>query len=444
VPGDLSTQDQALAAIQVPTPSAATEVELFSLAGRDGYLRQVNEAFARLLGRTAAEVSRLSLLELVHPEDIPQTIEGIAALVRGDAEVQFENRFLQPDGTTVWLQWVARPVAGSEEWWATGRDVSEFRRLLAAAVDHVARLDVAVGGSSAGCWALDAGTGLLHVDDAFLVLLSRPSTAPGGTTELAIADLGALLDEPDGGPVVAALEQLRTDRSSTSTVELSLRLGAEPSLRHLSLRGKTVERDRRGRTIRVVGVLIDVTTERAMEEHLMRLVMSDPLTGLANRRSFDQALRTELRRATRSGHPLSLLMVDIDHFKRFNDTYGHLVGDDVLCLVARALTGAVVRPGDLVSRFGGEEFAVILPETDAAAAALVASCVLAAVRDVHLRQAPAASIAVSIGAATTSGGDRTPAADLLHSADTALYRAKEQGRDRCVTADATGATVVST
>jgi diguanylate cyclase (GGDEF)-like protein len=172
--------------------------------------------------------------------------------------------------------------------------------------------------------------------------------------------------------------------------------------------------------------------------------MSDPLTGLANRRSFDQALRTELRRATRAGHPLSLLMVDIDHFKRFNDTYGHLVGDDVLCLVARALTGAVVRPGDLVSRFGGEEFAVILPDTDAAAASVVADRVLQAVREVRLRQAPAASIAVSIGAATTSGGDRIPAADLLSSADTALYRAKEQGRDRCVGADVGGATVLAT
>ena len=139
--------------------------------------------------------------------------------------MQFENRFLQPDGTTVWLQWVARPVAGSEEWWATGRDVSEFRRLLAAAVDHVARLDVAVGGSSAGCWELDARSGLLDVDDAFLALLSRPSAAPGGTRELAIAGLGALLAEADRGPVVAALEQLRTDRSSTSAIELSLRLG---------------------------------------------------------------------------------------------------------------------------------------------------------------------------------------------------------------------------
>lgn len=150
-----------------------------------------------------------------------------------------------------------------------------------------------------------------------------------------------------GDDLVALLDVART-RNQAAGLTVALRLGVEPSLRHLLLRGKTVERDRRGRPIRSVGVLIDVTTERAMEEHLMRLVMSDPLTGLANRRSFDQALRTELRRATRSGLPLSLLMVDIDHFKRFNDTHGHLVGDDVLCLVARALTGAVVRPGDLV------------------------------------------------------------------------------------------------
>ena len=97
-----------------------------------------------------------------------------------------------------------------------------------------------------------------------------------------------------------------------------------------------------------------------------------------------------------------------------------------------------------MSRFGGEEFAVILPETDAAAASVVADRVLEAVRAVRLRQAPAASIAVSIGAATTSGEDRIPAADLLSSADTALYRAKEQGRDRCVGADAIGASILAT
>ncbi len=428
-----TTAERAVAALEAPLPTPDTEVELFSLAGRDGYLRQVNDAFARLLGRTAAEVSRLSLLELVHPEDILQTVEGIAALERGDAEVLFENRFLQPDGTTVWLQWVARPVKGGEEWWATGRDVSEFRRLLAAAVDHVARLDVAVGGSSAGCWQLDARSGLLSVDDPFLALVSLPPTSTGSPAEMAIADVGAAVQERDREQLVAALELLRTARSPTSAIQLTIRVGVEPSVRHLSLRGKTVERDRRGRPVRAVGVLLDVTAEKAMEEHLMRLVMSDPLTGLANRRSFDQTLRTELRRTERAGRPLSLLMVDIDHFKRFNDTYGHLVGDDVLCLVARALSGAVVRPGDLVSRFGGEEFAVILPDTDADAAAMVAVRALVAVRSVHLRQAPAASIAVSIGAAT-SGAGLTPAA-LLARADGALYQAKEQGRDRCVSAD---------
>ncbi len=413
-----------------PMATAATEVELFSLAGRDGYLRTVNESFARLLGRSSAELSTTSILELVHPDDIPLTVEGMAALERGDAEVLFENRFLQPDGSTVWLQWVARPVPDSQEWWATGRDVSEFRRLLAGAVDHVARLEVAVGGTSTGSWQLDAATGRVTVDVPMAAMLSLATGV-----SVSIADLAAVVDETDRASLMAALELARTDQSPTAAVNLDLRVGESAATRHLSLRGKTVERDRRGRPVRVVGLLVDVTDNKAMEEHLMRLAMSDPLTGLANRRAFDQTLRTELRRAARSGQPLTMLMMDIDHFKRFNDTHGHLVGDDVLCTVARALTDVVARPADLVSRFGGEEFAIVLPDTTATAGAAVASRLLDAVRAVRLRQAPDARITISIGCATTaSDGVATKAVDLLARADAALYRAKDGGRDRCVLA----------
>jgi diguanylate cyclase (GGDEF)-like protein len=241
------------------------------------------------------------------------------------------------------------------------------------------------------------------------------------------------VDEKDREGLIAAFELARTDRTPSAPIDLALRAGDPTSPRQLSLRGKTVEYDRRGRPLRTVGVLIDVTDQKAMEEHLMRLVMSDPLTGLANRRAFDQGLRTELRRAAREGQRLSLLMVDIDHFKQFNDTHGHLVGDDVLCLVARAIAGAVYRPADLVSRFGGEEFAIVLPDTGDVPALDVAARVLGAVRGVHLRQAPDAHITVSIGCATTADGAvSTKAVDLLARADAALYRAKGQGRDQCV------------
>lgn len=126
-----------------------TEVELFSLAGHDGYLREVNEAFAALLGLTVEQVNGRSLLELVHPDDISQIVTGLAALEGGAAEVMLENRFLQPDRRVVHLQWVARPVAGTDTWWAAGRNTTEFHLLLAKQLDLRAGLDLALGQTTA-------------------------------------------------------------------------------------------------------------------------------------------------------------------------------------------------------------------------------------------------------------------------------------------------------
>jgi diguanylate cyclase (GGDEF)-like protein len=192
-------------------------------------------------------------------------------------------------------------------------------------------------------------------------------------------------------------------------------------------------RDRRGRPRRVVGLLVDISTERALEEQMRRMAMHDALTGVPNRRSFDQALRGECRRAGRSLTPVSVLMVDLDDFKSFNDTFGHLVGDDALCALARALSGVVNREGDLLARFGGEEFVLVLPGADVDGALTVAERVLAAARDVVLHQAAGRSLSVSVGTATwlPDGTPPRPTA-LLARADQALYAAKEAGKDRAV------------
>jgi diguanylate cyclase (GGDEF)-like protein len=126
-------------------------------------------------------------------------------------------------------------------------------------------------------------------------------------------------------------------------------------------------------------------------------------------------------------------MIDIDWFKAFNDDFGHLVGDEALCSVARALSSCVHRGGDVVARFGGEEFAVVLPGTDTAGALAVANRMLEAVRGVVVRQAPGRAVSVSVGTATwRPDGAGGKAADLLFHADQAMYAAKGEGRDRAV------------
>jgi len=173
----------------------------------------------------------------------------------------------------------------------------------------------------------------------------------------------------------------------------------------------------------------------AMEESLRRMATTDPLTGAANRRRFLDAADAEAHRFRRYGRPYSLLMLDIDHFKGVNDTYGHAAGDQVLIETARRCGGAL-RMGDLFGRLGGEEFAALLPETGAEEARILAERLRRSVAEVEV-PAPngAIRVTVSIGVAEASEGGGTAEA-VLALADGALYRAKEAGRDRVIIASA--------
>jgi diguanylate cyclase (GGDEF)-like protein len=160
---------------------------------------------------------------------------------------------------------------------------------------------------------------------------------------------------------------------------------------------------------------------------------TDGLTGVANRRHFDRMLALEWKRHARSASPLSLLLIDVDHFKKYNDARGHLEGDDCLRQVALALRVSAGRPGDLVARYGGEEFVAILPETDRAGARAMAGMVRERLRLTGLPHgAPGAGplVTLSIGCASMVPGCDIPADVLIRRADRALYEAKAAGRDR--------------
>ena len=166
-------------------------------------------------------------------------------------------------------------------------------------------------------------------------------------------------------------------------------------------------------------------------DQLRRLAATDALTGLVNRRGFDEALERAWRAALRHHQPLALLMVDVDHFKRYNDHYGHLQGDACLAAVARALVSILHRPGDLACRYGGEEFAVLLPDTTRGGAEDVAAGMVQAVQALampHRGRGPEGVVSVSIGvSALEAPGVATPR-DLVAAADRALYAAKAAGR----------------
>jgi diguanylate cyclase (GGDEF)-like protein len=178
-----------------------------------------------------------------------------------------------------------------------------------------------------------------------------------------------------------------------------------------------------------------IARRKHAEETLAALALLDGLTGLANRRQFDERLEREWRRAARDRSSLALLMIDVDSFKAYNDLYGHQQGDTALISIARAIAGASKRPSDLAARYGGEEFVLILPATDSASAAAVAERVRSAVIALNLPHAGAENgiASVSIGVASIVPPRSGIVCGLVAAADDALYDAKRTGRNRtCV------------
>jgi diguanylate cyclase (GGDEF)-like protein len=179
-------------------------------------------------------------------------------------------------------------------------------------------------------------------------------------------------------------------------------------------------------------------TERANVEleaayqKLEVIAQEDGLTGLANRRRFDEMLENEFSRAMRSGANLSLIMIDIDYFKRFNDRYGHPAGDECLRAIARAIQGALRRPGDLAARYGGEEMAILLPDTHNPGAVTVAETIRETVRALNLvhEDSPSKIVTISLGVASIiPNRNMHVPRDLVKAADEQLYEAKASGRD---------------
>lgn len=167
-------------------------------------------------------------------------------------------------------------------------------------------------------------------------------------------------------------------------------------------------------------------------QELRRLTSLDGLTGIANRRHFDTVLEREWRRAMRQGEELSILMCDIDYFKKYNDRYGHQDGDECLRLVARTLSEAMDRGGDLIARYGGEEFIAVLPETSPGGALFVAERMRQAVADLKLPHAgsPFSHITASFGIASAVPTPDSSAHATVGNADRALYQAKLEGKNR--------------
>ncbi len=279
-------------------------------------------------------------------------------------------------------------------------------------------------------------------------LVSAASSNWSGWNQEEMLHLDSLdLVHPTDQPIMAqTICELRAGRDD-ALVECRVRTRNEEYVWvEASLR--TIRDPRTGVPTGILNNVREITKRKMAEQQLAEayraveeLAITDALTGLANRRRFDQCITTEWRRGMRERNPLSLVLIDADLFKSYNDTYGHLRGDNCLKQIAEAIQDVVSRPGDLVARFGGEEFAVVLPNTAASGAYQVAQEICAAMRNRQLPHTgnPIGVVTISAGCATLVPQLGQHAASLIDSADKALYEAKGKGRN-CACAYQSGAT----
>ncbi|GGX77093.1 GGDEF domain-containing protein [Vogesella alkaliphila] len=204
-----------------------------------------------------------------------------------------------------------------------------------------------------------------------------------------------------------------------------------------------VVRNAQGEVESLIGFMFDISERKKTEEKLLvlqkeleALSFKDGLTGIANRRRFDSGLEMEWESMRNSRLPLSLILLDVDFFKQFNDLYGHIAGDQCLTRIAQTLNLALAGPRDLVARYGGEEFIIMLPETDASGAQRVAErCqrLIEKLAIAHSQSPHDERVTVSIGVGTVLPGDRLTTTDFIQAVDRQLYVAKQNGRNRIET-----------
>ena len=301
------------------------------------------------------------------------------------------------------------------------------------------RFELGLKGADLGLWDWDIPNDMLTINERQYQMLGYPT----GTEPLKSAFWQSLIHPQDAPAVYAAF--LAHVKNQAAGYKLEHRMLHKDGhwvwvLNHAMV----IERNATGRATRILGTHMDISERMQFQAELQRantqlaqLSITDGLTGVGNRRYFDQCLLSEWARSARQQQPLALLMIDIDHFKLYNDCYGHQGGDACLREVAQILAACVCRTGELLMRYGGEEFAVLLLDTDALGASFVAQRCLDRIRQAalpHTASLVSDYVSLSIGVASTIAGKNIQAEDLVALADAALYQAKNQGRARYVCA----------
>lgn len=446
-----------------------------------GQFLTVNDRFCNLCGYAAAELKQMTYLDITHPDDRDLSLDYHRNLWSRGIFTAVDKRYLHKDGQIVWVNLTISPIYNvrGELQYAVGiavdisdrkqaeitiRKQAERERMLNAIARHIRQsLDL----DRILQTTVDEVRKFLETDRVIIYCLN-PDWSGVVVTESVVPEYLAILNMKITDSYFVETEGGNYHDSQSNNVPDIYNMGFNDChielLERLQVRAKLVVpifQDSRTWGLLIahhcrsprrweafeMQLLEQLATQVAIairqaelhrelqlkNQELENLVLVDELTQIPNRRCFDRTLNHEWWRSLRQKTPLSIILFDIDYFKQYNDSYGHLVGDECLKIVARTLRAAARRESDLVARYGGEEFVMILPDTDSGGALKIARYLR---RQIHALNLPhigsqiASHLTLSMGVATRIPTvDRKPF-DLLNAADAALYRAKEGGRDR--------------
>ena len=303
--------------------------------------------------------------------------------------------------------------------------VTERKKAEATLEDRARQLRFVQEGSELGFWDWDIATGKVERNPQWGHILGYTFDELQHTAQ----QWADFVHPNDRERAWASIFDVIEGRSKSHKLEYRM-LHKDGSIRWILDQAKVMQRDEHGKATRMCGTHTDITERKLLEEELLRQAHVDYLTGVYNRRHFMERAEQELSRAHRYGKPLSMLMLDIDHFKLINDRYGHKVGDTVLKAVAD-LSHATFRDVDILGRLGGEEFAVLLPETDQPAALDAAERLRETIANARIPLTGGEHVTFSMSIGVSSMGSVEDHIDsLLNRADKALYEAKDGGRNR--------------
>ncbi len=474
---DITDQKQAEQALRESEAQfrALFELAPIGIARLDGLGRIIdcNRVFEAMFGWSLAEVRERTLVDLSHPDEMKSLATQVDELWKGERQrTETEQRFVRRDGTVIWGNLTASVVRDGQDRTAfviaAIEDVSDRRRAEEALRQSNQRLSGWVaeleernreinllsemGDMLQACRNIDEAHAVISrmarqlfvSDNGYVCAISAASNlveavavwgTPAGEHYFSQDDCWSirrgrvhLVQDPQLGLMC---KHLNKPLDTAYMCVPMMAQGEAIGLLHLSLSHPGRLSEAKQRLVMTVAEHIALSLANLkLQDTLRGQSIRDPLTGLFNRRYMEESLDREMRRAVRGRHPVGIIMLDIDHFKAFNDTFGHEAGDALLREVGQILQRSI-RGEDIACRYGGEEFTLILPEASLPDAAQRAEQIREAIRDldVHYRHQPLGRVTVSLGVAIFP--DHGPRADaVIRAADAALYQAKAAGRDR--------------